>query len=249
MPRSRAAVDRSFNTLIVDGCTSTNDTVIVLASGAAGAVDAADLTAALTDACAELAWQIAADAEGATAVAEIRVVGGADDADARLAARAVADSLLVKFSLFGDDPYWGRVFSELGASGAAFDPDRVRVAYGAGDRRRDRRRRRRRRGRGRGAPGRRPRRRSPATSASARARPGSSRPISATATSTRTGRRRERRARPRRGADRGDPRRGDAVHPALPGKVVVVKYGGTRSVDADRRAGDASSPGSPRTSF
>jgi len=123
----RAAVDHSFNALIVDGCTSTNDTVIALASGAAGAADAPDLTATLTDACADLAWQLAVDSEGSTRVAEIRVVGAADDADARLAARAVASSLLVKVSLFGADPYWGRIFSELGASGAAFDPDRVRV--------------------------------------------------------------------------------------------------------------------------
>jgi len=126
----RAAVDHSFNALIVDGCTSTNDTVIALASGAAGAADAPDLTATLTDACADLAWQLAVDSEGSTRVAEIRVVGAADDADARLAARAVASSLLVKVSLFGADPYWGRIFSELGASGAAFDPDQVRVAYG-----------------------------------------------------------------------------------------------------------------------
>jgi glutamate N-acetyltransferase/amino-acid N-acetyltransferase len=85
----------------------------------------------LADVCADLAYQLAADAEGATRVAEIRVAGAASDADARLAARAVAGSLLVKVSLFGADPYWGRIVSELGASGAAFDPDRVRVAYGA----------------------------------------------------------------------------------------------------------------------
>ena len=125
------AVEGTFNALIVDGCTSTNDTVIVLASGEAGAPSPAELTATLADVCADLAYQLAADAEGATRVAEIRVAGAASDADARLAARAVAGSLLVKVSLFGADPYWGRIVSELGASGAAFDPDRVRVAYGA----------------------------------------------------------------------------------------------------------------------
>ena len=125
------AVEGTFNSLIVDGCTSTNDTVIVLASGEAGAPSPAELTATLADVCADLAYQLAADAEGATRVAEIRVAGAASDADARLAARAVAGSLLVKVSLFGADPYWGRIVSELGASGAAFDPDRVRVAYGA----------------------------------------------------------------------------------------------------------------------
>jgi len=124
-------VEGSFNALIVDGCTSTNDTVVVLASGEAGAPSPADLTATLADACADLAYQLAADAEGATRVVEVRVVGAASDADARLAARAVAGSLLVKVSLYGADPYWGRIVSELGASGAAFDPDRVRVSYGA----------------------------------------------------------------------------------------------------------------------
>jgi len=125
------AVEGTFNALIVDGCTSTNDTVIVLASGEAGTPSPAELTATLADVCADLAYQLAADAEGATRVAEVRVAGAASDADARLAARAVAGSLLVKVSLFGADPYWGRIVSELGASGAAFDPDRVRVAYGA----------------------------------------------------------------------------------------------------------------------
>jgi glutamate N-acetyltransferase/amino-acid N-acetyltransferase len=130
-PALRDAVDGSFNALIVDGCTSTNDTVIALASGEAGEADPATLAATLADACADLARQLAEDAEGATRVAEIRVVGAASDDDARLAARAVGTSLLVKVSLAGADPYWGRIVSELGASGAAFDPDRVRVRYGA----------------------------------------------------------------------------------------------------------------------
>ncbi len=124
------AVDASFNSLIVDGCTSTNDSVILLASGEAGEADVADLAATLTESCADLAGQLAEDAEGTTRVAEIRVCGAANDHDARLAARAVAGSLLVKVSLFGGDPYWGRIVSELGASGAVVDPDRVRVAYG-----------------------------------------------------------------------------------------------------------------------
>lgn len=130
-PALRDAVDGSFNALIVDGCTSTNDTVIALASGEAGEADPATLAATLADACADLARQLAEDAEGATRVAEIRVVGAASNDDARLAARAVGTSLLVKVSLAGADPYWGRIVSELGASGAAFDPDRVGVRYGA----------------------------------------------------------------------------------------------------------------------
>jgi glutamate N-acetyltransferase/amino-acid N-acetyltransferase len=125
----RAAVAVSFNALTVDGCTSTNDTVILLASGAAGAVPIADLTSAVTEVCEELAGELALDAEGTTKVARIVVSGAASDEDARLAARGVAESLLVKTSLFGADPYWGRIVSELGSSGAAFELDKVRVAY------------------------------------------------------------------------------------------------------------------------
>jgi glutamate N-acetyltransferase/amino-acid N-acetyltransferase len=88
------------------------------------------LTEALTLACAELAEQMADDAEGATKVATIRVQGAESDEDARLAARRIAESQLVQCSLHGADPYWGRVVSEAGASGALFSPDRVSVAYG-----------------------------------------------------------------------------------------------------------------------
>lgn len=126
----RAAVDVSFNALTVDGCTSTNDTVILLASGAAGPVTTEALTAAVIEVCEELAGEMALDAEGTTKVARIVVSGAASEADARRAARGVAESLLVKTSLFGADPYWGRVVSELGSSGAAFDLERVQVAYG-----------------------------------------------------------------------------------------------------------------------
>jgi glutamate N-acetyltransferase / amino-acid N-acetyltransferase len=125
-----AAVDDSFNALSVDGCTSTNDTVIVLASGRSGVTDADALGTALAEACTSLATQMAEDAEGATKVARIRVTGAASSEEAKLAARKVAESQLVKCSLFGADPYWGRIVSELGTAGVAFDPDRVEVAYG-----------------------------------------------------------------------------------------------------------------------
>jgi glutamate N-acetyltransferase/amino-acid N-acetyltransferase len=125
-----SAVADSFNSLSVDGCTSTNDTVIVLASGAAGPVDDAAFAAALAEACAGLAGQMAGDAEGATKVVTVHVTGAIDDAQARAAARKVAESELVKCSFYGEDPYWGRVVSELGSSGAAFDPDKVAVSYG-----------------------------------------------------------------------------------------------------------------------
>ena len=125
-----AAVDRSFNTMTVDGCTSTNDTVLVLASGAGAPATLEQMTAALTDACQSLAGQMVDDAEGATKVSHVRVVGAESDAAAHLAARKVADSMLVQCSLNGEDPYWGRVVSELGSAGVSFDIDKVSVAYG-----------------------------------------------------------------------------------------------------------------------
>jgi glutamate N-acetyltransferase/amino-acid N-acetyltransferase len=124
------AVANSFNALSVDGCTSTNDTVMVLAGGAAGPIGGPVLAAALADACTSLAAQMAEDAEGATKVARVRVTGASSAEEATRAARRVAESQLVKCSLFGADPYWGRIVSELGTAGVAFDPDLVEVAYG-----------------------------------------------------------------------------------------------------------------------
>jgi len=129
----RRAVGDTFNRLSVDGCTSTNDTVLVLASGGSpgsGATDSRSVTDALTEACAELASMMAADAEGATKVARVVVTGAASDDEAHRAARQVAESALVKCSLNGEDPYWGRVVSELGCAGVAFDLDRTTVSYG-----------------------------------------------------------------------------------------------------------------------
>jgi glutamate N-acetyltransferase/amino-acid N-acetyltransferase len=131
-----SAVTDSFNSLIVDDCTSTNDTVLLLANGALGnepitrssrAYEA--FADALAAACADLAHQMASDAEGATKLATVVVRGARSAAEARTAARAVARSQLVQCSLYGNDPYWGRVLSELGASGARFDPERVDIAY------------------------------------------------------------------------------------------------------------------------
>ncbi len=126
---ARAVAD-SFNTITVDGATSTNDTVLVLASGEGAPVTADDLTAALTEACRSLAEQMVADAEGATKVVHVRVRGAQSDQAAHVAARKVADSMLVQCSLFGEDPYWGRIVSELGSAGTPFDIDTVSVAYG-----------------------------------------------------------------------------------------------------------------------
>jgi glutamate N-acetyltransferase/amino-acid N-acetyltransferase len=126
----RAAVEISFNSMTVDGCTSTNDTVLVLASGRGAAPTLAALTAALAEACTSLAEQMVDDAEGATKVSHIRVVGAENDSAAHVAARKVADSMLVQCSLNGEDPYWGRIISDLGSAGVGFDIDRVSVAYG-----------------------------------------------------------------------------------------------------------------------
>jgi len=125
-----AGVTDSFNALVTDGCTSTNDTVILMASGAAGRTDPADLAAAVAGACADLALQMAGDAEGATKVVKLTVTGAASDADARAGARKVASSVLCKCSWYGQDPYWGRIASELGSAGIAFEQARVSVAYG-----------------------------------------------------------------------------------------------------------------------
>jgi glutamate N-acetyltransferase/amino-acid N-acetyltransferase len=127
----RAGVAESFNALSTDGCTSTNDTVIVLASGAAGPPsDLAAFKDAVTAACVDLARQMAGDAEGHTKVVDVRVTGALSDEDARAGARKVAESQLVKCSWYGRDPYWGRVASELGSAGIAFEPDKLVVRYG-----------------------------------------------------------------------------------------------------------------------
>jgi glutamate N-acetyltransferase/amino-acid N-acetyltransferase len=123
------AVGETFDCLSVDGCRSTNDTVLVLANGRGGTVDSTALTGALTEVCGSLAEQMARDAEGATKFVRITVVGARSQAEARVAARAVADSQLVQCSLNGADPYWGRVLSELGASGAFIDPLTVDISY------------------------------------------------------------------------------------------------------------------------
>jgi len=127
----RAAVAESFNALSVDGCTSTNDTVILLASGATGApADESALAAAVADVCLDLARQMAGDAEGHTKVVQVEVVGALSDDEARAGARKVAESQLVKCSWYGKDPYWGRIASELGSAGIAFEADKLSVRYG-----------------------------------------------------------------------------------------------------------------------
>jgi glutamate N-acetyltransferase/amino-acid N-acetyltransferase len=124
----RAAVRVSFDRLDIDGSMSTNDTVLLLASGASGiAPDAEAFTAALTGHCKDLARQMQADAEGVTKRITVRVTGAATEDDAVTVARTVARDSLVKTALFGSDPNWGRIAAAVGYSDAAVDPDRLDV--------------------------------------------------------------------------------------------------------------------------
>jgi glutamate N-acetyltransferase/amino-acid N-acetyltransferase len=116
------AADASFNSISVDGDTSTNDTVLVLASGATDPVEPAHFAAMLTELCIDLAQQIVRDGEGATKFITVRVTGAVSDADARRAAKAVANSPLVKTAFYGGDANWGRILAAIGYSGAAVDP-------------------------------------------------------------------------------------------------------------------------------
>lgn len=133
----RHAVAASFNMITVDGDTSTNDMAVALANGLAGnpAIDGeSDAYAlfrdALTEVCTSLAVDIARDGEGATKLIQVEVRGAPTLADARLAARAVAGSNLVKAAVFGRDANWGRIICAAGYSGAGFDPDRVNIFIG-----------------------------------------------------------------------------------------------------------------------
>jgi glutamate N-acetyltransferase / amino-acid N-acetyltransferase len=134
----RSAVERSFNRVSVDGDTSTNDTVLLLASGASGVrIDRANLQAfagELERVCVDLAKQVARDGEGATRLVEIRVTGAEDEAQAHTVANSVARSPLVKTAIYGGDPNWGRVLCAAGYSGAAIDPDKLSLTFGPADR-------------------------------------------------------------------------------------------------------------------
>ncbi len=135
----RHAVARSFNAITVDGDTSTNDTLAVLANGAAGNDSLADpahpdfvvVQDALTAVCASLAQQIVRDGEGATKFVTITVQGAASDEDARRAAKAIAHSPLVKTALYGGDANWGRILAAVGYSGAQVDPGRAALFFGS----------------------------------------------------------------------------------------------------------------------
>jgi glutamate N-acetyltransferase/amino-acid N-acetyltransferase len=125
----RAATSATFDRVDSDGCMSTNDTVLLLASGASGITpDAAELAAAVHDVCADLAGQLVDDAEGSTKTIAVEVVRAASEDDAVTAARAVARSNLLKCAITGEDPNWGRVLAAVGTTAAQFEPERLAVA-------------------------------------------------------------------------------------------------------------------------
>jgi glutamate N-acetyltransferase/amino-acid N-acetyltransferase len=127
----RGASAATFDRVDSDGCMSTNDTVLLLASGASGVeLDEESLQALVTHVCEDLARQLVADAEGASKQVLIEVVGAVDTDDAMEVARAVARSNLLKCALHGEDPNWGRVLSAVGTTRASFDPDAIDVAFG-----------------------------------------------------------------------------------------------------------------------
>jgi len=129
-----SAADRTFNAISIDGDTSTNDMLLVVANGASGVTvgepDLPAFTDALTTICADLAQQVVADGEGVTRVFEVHVRGALSDAEAKLAARTITTSNLVKTAIHGADPNWGRILAAAGRSGARVDQTRASVRIG-----------------------------------------------------------------------------------------------------------------------
>ena len=125
----RNATATTFDRLDTDGCMSTNDTVLLMASGASGVMpDKTEFTLALTEVCADLARQLQLDAEGANKMISIEVIGAASETDAVTVGRSVARNNLLKCAIGGEDPNWGRVLSAVGTTDAVFQPDRLNVA-------------------------------------------------------------------------------------------------------------------------
>jgi glutamate N-acetyltransferase/amino-acid N-acetyltransferase len=125
----RTAAATTFDRLDSDGCMSTNDTVLLLASGGSGVQpDPDEFAALLTTACDDLAQQLLLDAEGATKAIAVEVVGADSESDAVTVGRAVSRSNLLKCAITGEDPNWGRVLAAVGTTDAVFDPDQLNVA-------------------------------------------------------------------------------------------------------------------------
>lgn len=126
----QAAADATFNCLTTDGATSTNDTVMLFASGRKGRPTDMDRFADdVRQVCEQLMLQMARDAEGMTKLVTIHITGAASEAEARHAARSIGNNQLIKCSWYGADAYWGRLLAAVGSSGVAFDPERSLVAY------------------------------------------------------------------------------------------------------------------------
>jgi glutamate N-acetyltransferase/amino-acid N-acetyltransferase len=125
-----AITQRTFNRISVDSCGSTNDTVLLLATGTGGPVDRAALSAAVETVAAELAHMIVTDGEGVTRVARLRILGAPDDAAAHEWGGAIAASALFRTALHGSDPNWGRILAAMGTTSTPFDPSRVDVRFG-----------------------------------------------------------------------------------------------------------------------
>jgi len=126
----RESSNTTFNTLNVDGATSTNDTAMLLASGRRGPADPDEFANAVLAACENLTMQMARDAEGMTRIARLSVTGAVNDNEAKVAAKAIVENNLVKCSWYGGDPYWGRLLAAAGSCGVALDVARSRVIYG-----------------------------------------------------------------------------------------------------------------------
>ena len=134
----KKSVEHTFNRITIDGDTSTNDMVLIMANGTAGnpwvdeenTVDKALFQDTLEDILQELAMMIVADGEGATKSITIRVCGAKEDGDAERIARTVANSSLVKTAFFGEDANWGRIMAAMGRAGVKFNPDKVDIAFG-----------------------------------------------------------------------------------------------------------------------
>ncbi|MDQ1666041.1 MAG: glutamate N-acetyltransferase / amino-acid N-acetyltransferase [Actinomycetota bacterium] len=127
----RSATSRTFDRVDSDGCMSTNDTVLLLASGASGTQPSEDdLGQAVLDVCADLARQLVDDAEGASKTISVQVIRAVSEQEATDVARAVARSNLLKCALHGEDPNWGRVLAAVGTTDAVFEPQRLAVSLG-----------------------------------------------------------------------------------------------------------------------
>lgn len=126
----KKSTERSFNMVVIDGDTSTNDMAILVSTGDCGTIDETKFQEGLDFVCIELAKMMAKDGEGATKLITVKVSGAKSDDDAKLAAKAIVRSNLVKCAVFGEDPNWGRIVAALGRSCAEIDPEKISLKFG-----------------------------------------------------------------------------------------------------------------------